>query len=191
MANLNVRPKIWYDYMKWLTEKIGFDKKNYYNLIKCLHDTEFTWLYDIEKDENRAGDGIYQRYYFIREKGGSDDIFPEGCSVLEMLVGFASRMGSDYVGYSVDGLDAGSVIFWMFLVNLGLDKFDDKRFDEGNVKYILHFWMDRRYKNDGNGSIFRLKRSVSDYNKMEIWKQMNVFLTQFEVENADDILKIL
>lgn len=192
MSKVDVRPKIWYDYMKWLINRVGFNKKKYYKLIKMLHDTEFVWPNYVEMDRNRAGDGTYQRYYFFRELGLSyDSDFPFPCSVLEMLVGFAIRMGGEYLGYSSDGSDGFDIIFMMFLKNLGLNLMDDDHFDEENVKYILQNWMDRNYKNDGKGSIFILKKSKKGFNEMEIWKQMNIFLTENDVENVDDILAFL
>lgn len=190
MGNLKeIRPKIWYDYMEWLAKKVHFNKKSYYKLLKQLHDTEFKWSKEVPMDENRAEDGTYQRGYFFEEELGLPYTteFPYGCSVLEMLVGLALRMGCEYLGGSDDGSDGYDYIFEMFLKNLGL--FPGIEYDEFD-RNLLYF-MERHYKNDGNGSLFRLKKKENGYNKMEIWKQMNLFLYQFDLSNVDEIREFL
>ena len=71
-----IRPKIWYDYMKFLARKVGFDKKQYYNLVKRLHDTDFVWSKEVEMDENRANDGLYFRQYFFKYINKDDVLAP-------------------------------------------------------------------------------------------------------------------
>lgn len=186
---MDKRPKIWYDYSKYLLRSISFDKKGYSTLIKHLHDTPFVWDYKLcPMDGNRAEDGKYQRYYFFKSIGLNDGDFPYSCSVLEMLIGFASRVGIEWLGY--DDSDMGDHIdriFWLFITNLGLNFYDDNHFDAKSVDDILQIWMERRYGNDGFGSILKLKRKVNEYKNLEMMKQFNIFIDQFNIKSTRDL----
>ena len=111
-----IRPKIWYDYMRWLVDQVHFDKKGYQKLIKHLHDIPFEVSPEALMDENRAGDGVYQRYYFFKSLGLKDGEMGYPCSILEMLTAFTIRMGDNYLGYDPrDNKDHYEWIFWMFI----------------------------------------------------------------------------
>jgi len=186
------RPKIWYDYGDWLIKQIKFDKKRYYKLIKHLHDIPFEWSKEVDFDENRAMDGTYNRYYFFKEIGIRDSDFNFPCSILEMLVGFSLKIAIEWLGYSENDMDDHSDwIFWMFLKNLKLNLLDDEHYSDKKCDEIIGKFVLREYKNDGIGSLFPLKRAVKDYNKIEIWKQMNIFLTQFDIKTVNDLIDFL
>lgn len=187
-----IRPKIWYEYGDWLLDQIRFDKKRYYKLTKHLHDIPFEWSKEVDFDENRAMDGTYNRYYFFRELGINAGDFDYPCSILEMFVAFSLKIAREWLGYDENYMsDRPDLVFFMFLRNLGLDFLDDSEFSEAKCDEIIGYFVLREYKNDGIGSLFPLKRAVKDYNKMEIWKQMNIFLTQFDIKTVNDIEKFL
>ena len=64
---------------------------SYRKLLTLLHSIEFR--YSIDRDENRAIDGIDLRYYYSFTNGYDDlSEFLEGpCSVLEMMVALAIK----------------------------------------------------------------------------------------------------
>jgi len=180
--------KLWEEYMDWMLRDLKFNKKGYYKLLLHLHLVPFEWSMVAPFDENRAMDGVYNRYYFFRDIGLKDGDFKNPCSVLEMLYSFAVRVGREWIGYDKSDMeDHFDRIFWLFLCNLGLDKYDDSSFDEENVNYILHRWLKREYKDDGRGSLFPLKEAKIGYKNLEIFKQMNIFMKQFNIKSTGDL----
>ena len=186
-------PKIWWEYMDFLCDRIGFNKKIYYKLIKHLHSVPFKASRSSSRDFNRIDDGLYQRRYFLRSKGLVGGDFNELCSVFEMLCGLTYRLSSDFLGYDEDGYENMDIIFMFFIKNLGLDRYDGELYDEDYVEIdeILDDFMDRNYENDGKGSLFYIGKYVKGYKNMEIWEQMNVFLSENDIKNIDDFKKFL
>lgn len=188
------RPKIWYDYKKFLLKNIHFNVQEFSILIDYLHSVDFIWDNDVPNDENRGKDGVDQRDYFFRSIGLHDGSFDYPCSVLEMLSAFTIRFGNDWLGYDPDDMeDHYDRIFMMFIKNLGLDEFDNltiKQFPDcyEEIDYRLERFMKRKYKDDGKGSLFPLKKSVKGFNKTEIYKQIFDFLNQYEIKNTKDLI---
>lgn len=166
----------WMEYLDWLIHRVGFRKKGYYLLMKQLHDTEFVWL--IERDKNRAGDGMNLRDEFF--EGMFDrsvsDLMGKECSVLEMLVALSIRIDDEYTG--VPGDPHPEEIFWELLCNLGLDRYDDKRFSEIDIFEQVERWLQRDFAYNGSGSIFPLKSTRRDQRDLEIWSQMQEYLSE-------------
>lgn len=193
--NKDVRefPDLWWEYMDFLCDRIGFNKKIYYKLIKHLHSVPFKASRSSSRDINRIDDGLYQRRYFFRSKGLVGADFEALCSVFEMLCALSCRMSSDYLGYDVDGYENIDIIFMFFIKNLGLDRYDGELdpSDIAEIDEILDDFMDRNYDDDGVGSLFCIGRSVRGYKNMEIWEQMNVFLMKNDVNSIEDLKKFL
>lgn len=182
------RPKVWYDYSKFLLRSIGFSKKGYSKLIKYLHDVPYEWCSDVPFDENRGRDGESQRYYFFKSVGVKGGAFEYPCSVLEMLIAFAKRFGTDWLGYDEEDMgEHYDRVFWLFIHNLGLDNYNDEYFFEDEVDEILYIWMERKYKNDGNGSIFPLNKPVKMYNKLEMYKQIFEYMNQTGIDSTQKL----
>lgn len=183
-----IRPKLWYDYLKYLMRDVGFNKKEHYNLLKQLHDMEFTWADEVKMDRNRASDGEYLRIAFFRDLGIRDGDFEYPCSVLEMLVALAKRIGEELISpIGSDGKEHIDYIFEMFLVNLGVSEVTSS----ADVIEIISFWMDRMYGDDGIGSIFYLPYDINGFKNEEIWRQTYIFLTENGVTNVSDLEKFL
>lgn len=188
------RPKIWYDYQKYLLRSIGFSKKGYKNLLKHLHDIPYEFDESVPFDENRGEDGILQRYYFFKSIGLTGGEFEYPCSVLEMLIAFAVRFGTDWLGYDDEDMkDHYERIFILFIHNLGLDKFDDKYCEIYNyifyeeIDEIVGNWLHRNYKDDGVGSIFPLSKKVKGFRELEMYKQIFEYLNQTNIQSTKDL----
>lgn len=186
------RPKMWYDYEKYLLRSIGFSKKGYENLLRYLHEIPYEWDPLVPFDENRGRDGEAQRYYFFKSIGIKGGNFEYPCSVLEMLVAFAVRFGTDWLGYDEEDMNEHyERVFWLFIHNLGLDEMSDKwefyHEDYGfyeKIDEIIGFWLKREYKNDGIGSIFPLKKRAKGYNRLEMYKQIFEFMNQTGIDST-------
>lgn len=166
--------RMWSDYGEWLVNRIGFNRPNYILLMAKLHNTPFSFL--VDRDDNRASDGESLRDDFGNELGFRSVSFDKGCSVLEMLVALSIRMDWEYIGDPRD--EHPEKIFWEMLCNLGLDKYPDGRFDETKIDIILRKWLDRDFNKNGYGSIFPLRNPKRDQTKIEIWLQMNEYLSE-------------
>lgn len=157
----------WEVYMYWLLEKMKIsqhDLNKYSKLWDLLHNTEFTYI--LERDNNRLYDGLDLRSDF----GVPFDEFIYPCGVLEMLVALSIRMEEDYFG--IPGDEHPEELFKIFIENLSLHKFTDKRWNEYEVTKILYDWMDRNFSKDGRGSICPRKKVCRDQRKIEIWDQV-------------------
>ena len=168
-------------YFKWLLERIEvYDYKafNYKKLCRWLFNEPFIW--SIRNDENRAGDGLALRSEYIRQ-GGHLTMADRPCSVLEMLVALSVRVDRDILGDP--DVYRGGKLFWIMIEHLGLDVYDDSFFDEEAVSEIVDIWLERRFKEDGSGSIFRVRNHVRNQKKIEIWYQTCDFLNENFGEN--------
>ena len=157
------------DYYLWLYSLVN--DGNHDQLIRYLYECPFRWQFTL--DQNRAAGGLNLRSRYAFENGiDIQDVGQGPCSILEMIVALADRM-TDFV----EEIDIHTA-FWQMLSNLGLDQFYDGRFDEGRVNYILNVWLDREYDQFGNGSLFPLKEYRGDCRSLDIWGQMNAWISE-------------
>ena len=172
-------------YVDWImTERLQIPEdeyKNYTKLIQILLDLEFIWIHP--RDENRAGDGLALRDDFTYETGlyldGSSGLMPK-CTVFEMLAALAYRCESqlmlDYsVGYR------GARWWYLMLENLDLDQCTDNRWrrdDDAYVRDVIHKFMNRDYKANGEGGLFPIKTRGINQRTEEIWKQLMAYLNE-------------
>ena len=159
-------------YFEWLCKKIGADQKDV-PLLFHLHNRIYEWK--IPNDSNRASDGISLREEFYDETNSSGYISGP-CSVLEMLVGLSVRCDRDITGSGYE--ERPQIIFWRMIDNLGL-----RYVSVSDVDKILTRWMSCRYDKTGQGGLFPLQRLGRDVRKMEIWKQLSMWIE----ENFDDL----
>ena len=61
--------------------------------------------------------------------------------------------------------------FLDMIVNLGLEKMTDDRFDKRYVERILHRFLNREYGRNGDGGLFTVHHSRIDMRSVEIWYQ--------------------
>lgn len=165
------------DYYLWLDSLVN--DGNHESLIRYLYEQPYRWQFTL--DENRAAGGINLRRTFAYENGVElKDVGFGPCSVLEMLIALAGRM-TDML--TMDIFDW----FWSLISNLKLDRFDDGHFDERGISYILNVWLDRKYDERGNGSLFPLRGYSGDCKNLDIWTQMNIWIAE-NYPHTDDWL---
>lgn len=161
------------DYYGWLMDIVDGPWK-YSRVITELWNTDF--YSKIPMDDNRAEDGINLRKHYENmsgqkcEKGGK-------CSVLEMMIGLAKRIEDEYT-YDFELGDQTSNWFWEMFYNLGLGEFDDFSYNSGQVGQILANFLARNYGKSGQNCLFPTKNRRKDLEEIEIWWQMNDYLTE-------------
>lgn len=176
------------DYFTWLCELIHIDQMetSYLNLARDLHHRKFYSL--VDHDENRARDGQELRENYLREINYPKYVDIEGdCSILEMLIALAKRMDFETSNpFDLDGsVDRTTFWFWEMIDNLGLINFsDDVYYQYGGVNKvdkILDRFIQRKYAKDGSGGLFPLEYPPCDQRNVEIWYQMNSYLSEREM----------
>lgn len=156
------------DYLTYLLREYRIEDRKYTKLFQRLFDTPFDPV--LEADEARIDDGLEVRGRWYR----SIPDFP--CSVLEVLLALADRMDSEYVG---DPSEEGTNdIFYLFLDNLGLLYYTDRRYNDLAIDNILEIWMERRFHSNGDGSIFPLKYTRENQRDCSLWSQMQSYIIE-------------
>jgi hypothetical protein len=132
-------------------------------------------------DSKRAEDGIALRNRYERETGIPSKMFINDygnrpCSVLEMMVALCLRCEETIM----DDMGAGYLFFEM-IDNLGLRNMTDSNYDYDYVSFILDRFLYRQYDPDGKGGLFILRNHPEvDARSMEIWMQMNWYLSDYD-----------
>lgn len=168
-------------YFQWLIFMVCDDyQRRFYNkLFQLLHSMEFTWT--IDYDANRAADGIDLRSEFADFEGINyleiRDILCGPCTVLEMLVALSKRCEDSIMGDSRYG-DRTGKWFWEMIGNLGIDAYDDGRFERGECRKIVQNWLNRQYSETGKGGIFIVENPRENLQKVEIWYQLLWYLDE-------------
>ena len=167
------------EYFEWLYNLVYRRTRkrhsSYKELLWFLHNTEF--IFTIQRDSNRAADGVDLRYRFARELGYDVSKCLSGpCNVLEMLVALAIQC-EDHIMYDPDAGDRTGKWFWDMIANLGLGLMSDDRFDERFVDEKVSIFLNREYEPDGKGGLFTVKNCRYDMRTVEIWYQMNWYLS--------------
>ena len=172
-------------YFEWLCDMVHANdrEKSWMILMKDLHSKKFYSI--VAHDENRAFDGLELREDFYKEIWYPKyDVLKGECSVLEMMIGLARRIGYETMDPYNDGEDKTSVWFWEMIDNLGLSVYDDEHYAENYGSYfveeILDDFVERRYKRNGKGGLFPLMKSRKDQRRIEIWYQMSAYLNERE-----------
>lgn len=155
------------NYFQWLADDVALHGDcEYWRLLRALHRKEF--YYALKSDSIMWDDGLYLRYMYKRNYRDYEDNNPILPTCLEALIGLAMRLEVSLTDYSMYNW------FWLFLENLGLDRFDDDQYDEMGgtdmVNYILSVWLSRQYKHDGtNYNIFYCDPKIERvYNMKEV-----------------------
>lgn len=171
------------DYHDWLVRLTGdwcADYGQFDSLLNYLYSREF--VYTIDRDENRAADGIDFRLRFTYENSEytTRDVYlylTEPCNMLEMLAALACRC-EDSIMDDPDIGDRSGVWFYTMLTNLHLNKMDDIFFDEMYVENVITDFLDHKYAKNGDGGLFVVNNDNVDMRTNEIWYQMNWFLSE-------------
>ena len=170
------------EYFKWLCQSVmtcDYDTppEPYEKLLRLLFNTSF--YSNMEMDRNRAADGLGLRDKFA-SLDGSDQIYlamGETCTVLEMLVALSMRIDHDLMFDIRYGNRTGNW-FWLMIENLGLNRMDDKHYNENIAIDILSGFLDRRYGSDGFGGLFYVRNPKVDMRNLDIWYQMNAYFNE-------------
>lgn len=172
------------EYFEWMYGLIFNDRYSrrlsYRKLLYLLHNTEFVYI--LEKDENRAADGIDFRYQFGYKRGYSDEdiknyIDTRPCSILEMMVSLSFRI-EEQIMDDYDYGDRTGQWFWNMVVSLGLGHMSDSNFDRRYAERIISKFLNRQYKPNGEGGLFTLENPKDDLTKVEIWYQAMWYLDE-------------
>ena len=168
-----------YSYEKWLCDIVSKDlfseHVSYNKLLSYLSHREFTVV--IPKDINRAKDGVdlRLRYHLNTGEYTNNDV---PCSVLEMMVALAIRCEETMM----DDPSYGNRIpqwFWIMIRNLGLYSMNDSRFDIEYVSSVIDRFLEREYKPNGEGGLFKINNCEYDLRDVEIWYQLCWYLEKF------------
>ena len=169
------------DYFSWLRNKVNAGgTENYQSLLLFLHNIEFTWV--IDNDKNRAFYGNRYRYDFA---GGDYHILetltsglPNYCSVFEMLVALAEDCEFDIMHDPLKGNRTAKWFWEIFISGLGLWYYTDDVFDDyvDEIGDIVSRWLSHDYYPNGLGSPFPLNYPVEDCRNVEIWSLLNRYL---------------
>lgn len=171
---------LWDEYFDWLLKRLNLRKRGYSDLLYLLFDTPFRVILD--RDVNRLKDGEYLRNRFFIDIGVSGDFMDHPVSVLEVLLALSERIENEYIGNPSD--PRPDIIFWEMLCNLGLDY---AGFEDNRIKYptnlrrfhdIIDTFLDREYDFYGKGGLFPLKSVSFDQRDVEIWDQMQAYLSE-------------
>ncbi len=157
------------EYFIWLCEQIdNGEAEAFTDMLYLLHSIEFK--YYVPMDENRYVDGIDLRLQYDRH---SDR---DGCSVLEMFVAL-SRKCENFIMDNGEA-DRTCVWFWLMMINLGLDMYNNYNYDEESIKEIVDVFVERRYSPNGYGGAFITMDVKCDMRETELWVQLNQYINE-------------
>lgn len=161
------------EYFDWLCRKVGvYDNDPSCDMVlNILSSTDFDWY--IANDDNRATDGIVLRSTFMDDEGWYTPPLPgEPCTMLEMLIGLASRIDNDIMW---DGEhDNTEKWFWEMINNLDMDWHDSK-----DIYTKIDRFIHRKYDVNGVGGLFPLRKgNLLDQREVEIWYQAQSYLME-------------
>lgn len=163
------------NYLRWLCDDVGLNYDSYRDVASTMLYFEFND--EVDNDINRTWDAIANREDFEHEYDVELDLHDEDhCGILEMMVVLARRAAD--IMYESEDEDQTPYYFWLMFTNLGLDEFDTYRYDHQKVAQILRIFNNREYDEHGNGGLFHVKSPLDKIQEVEIWTQMNWYLTQ-------------
>lgn len=136
----------------------------------------------VPNDDNRASEGCDLRTEFMHDPASAGhyetpswvEFFDSPATIFEVLVALARRCD-----FQVElGVQEW---FYIFLVNLHLEQFDDNDFaaaDRIKISKKINPFNNRTYSPSGAGGIFPLKRPAQDQRKVELWYQMSAYILE-------------
>lgn len=171
------------EYFAWLCDLVDIGPTNFHRnvrLARTLHKSEFRWF--VANDDNRANDGLLLRDIFGSEMGYpyADRVLRGPCSMLELLIGLANRMGFQL--YTIKEGEQPKKWFWELLHNMGVDHLTDDVYTHDKQQFVKERILqivNRDYKRNGEGGLFPLKGSVTkDQKRVELWYQMQAYIME-------------
>ena len=178
------RESIQKEYFEWMSSLVVNNKYarnlSFKKLFNYLNQVEFTYI--IDNDINRAIDGMNLRYRFGYIYGYTNqtikdtlDIYP--CSIFEMIIALSYRL-EEQIMDNYDYGDRTSQWFWNMIVSLGLGNMSDDKYSMRYTKDVIHTFLNREYKPNGEGGLFTLNHCEYDLRNEEIWYQAMWYLDE-------------
>lgn len=173
---MNIKDK---RYFEWLCDIVCRDmfpsSISYKLLLSDLSHREFTTI--IRNDINRAEDGLDLRLRYLAATGERiSRSIP--CSVLEMMIALAIRCEESIMDDPAYG-DRTKQWFWGMIRNLGLYGMTDNCFNTYYTSVVIDRFLNREYKPNGEGGLFKINNCKYDLRDVEIWYQLCWYLDQF------------
>ncbi len=171
-----------HEYYKWLCRFVMTSRRRCYRiLMRYLYQTPFVVVVDM--DDNRYADGLELRSTFADEYGYSDEdikhaMGDDPCNILEVMLALAIRCENNIMEDTSVG-DRTDKWFWMMIDNSYLGTLTDDAFDAKKADAIIHRIIYRTYEPNGLGGLFRLKYPPEDLRTVELWYQLNWYLTEY------------
>lgn len=179
-----MKGKIREDYFNWLINlTYGWCSQygNYSEALSYLYSRQF--YYVVYNDNNRSADGIDLRFKFVEQNDEYTyrDVYlylMQPCTVLEMMAGLAIRCEDHIMGDPSED-DHTDIWFWEMMESTHLSLMPDGHFDERTADKIVTDLLDRKYKKNGDGGLFRINDKTKDMRMVEIWCQLSWFLKEY------------
>lgn len=160
-------------YFTWLKSRIHCPMRprvisNHTLLLRMLHATPYNWI--LPMDENRIGEAVRMRRYYKLKTGNATP--NEYYSLLEVMIGLADRLESEYLNDVNDYGDRTGVWFWNMVSSMNLIDYDDEHFVGAEIEGKINDMLNRKYSSDGFGGLFFIPGVKRDMRKLQIWDQM-------------------
>lgn len=166
-------------YLQWLESQVRHEgatprHRTFHELCAVMHGTEFVWL--VLGDDSRIADGLGVRSEFLEEHvvGAVPALGPP--SVLEVMLGLTRRLSWELGG-------TNQAWAWTLLNNLDLHRYADplSRLKRRRLDEKLSDLVWRNYLPTGEGGFFPLHYPTEDQTKVELWYQMNQWMTELNL----------
>lgn len=169
-----------YEYREWLVS-LAFEccvnYGEYRELFEYLYSREFE--YSIERDSNRAKDGLCLRDTYVDAAGCPEirDYLDAPCNMLEMIFALSDRCERQFMSDPDLGDRTG---MWMceMLMSMGINNLVDGYFNENRAGRAVDTLLAHAYRKNGRGGLFTVKKRNVDMRNAEIWYQMNWYLAE-------------
>lgn len=166
-------------YFNWLLDFVATaaDKKAYSVLLKKLFNYNYYSLNSL--DDNYYVFAREFRERFCEEKGQDyEKLYRKPICILEVLVYLADDIEWNRLGPDDELGNRTGHWFWGMIADFGLTDMDDLHYDDIQVDGILYNFVNKKYKKDGSGSPFVVKRFPNyDATKDSINGQMSKHLS--------------
>jgi len=160
-------------YFEWLWQRSGLGP-NYTKLVTLLYTTEY--VPTLVDDENRRADGNALLDIYCQENGYDfppvEEFDHSGCSVLEMMIAFATRINLELIG-DPEGTYTGLWLYRM-LDNLRISQYDDKHWDGKKAALKVWIWLHKK----SPFLLFPISKKVIDPRKISEWERVNIYLSE-------------
>ena len=114
------------------------------------------------------------------DPGYLDSVLGPNCTVLEMMIALAIRCELDVAG---DPSSENRTSHWfdVMLESMGLTQYTGDSYKDDSVANIIWKMQNHDYLPNGEGGLFKIPNGTGfDMTKIEIWSQMNAYISVIE-----------